>query len=56
VFEIAKKFGSFDTTPTLEDIQGMYPRSPDSFFVAEDDSGQVIGFISGYERKGLPEE
>jgi len=55
VFEIAEKHTSFDATPTFADIEGMYSRNPDYFFVAEDNSGRVTGFITGYERKGLPE-
>ncbi len=55
VYEIAEKYTSFDATPTFVDIEGMYSRNPNYFFVAEDDSGQVTGFITGYERKGLPE-
>ena len=55
VFEIAEKYTSFDATPTFADIEGMYSRNPDYFFVAEDNSGRVTGFITGYERKGLPE-
>ncbi len=55
VFEIAEKYTSFDATPTFVDIEGMYSRNPDYFFVAEDNSGRVTGFIAGYERKGLPE-
>jgi len=55
VFEIADKYASFDATPTFVDIEGMYSRNPNYFFVAEDDSGRVTGFITGYERKGLPE-
>ena len=55
VYEIAEKYTSFDATPTFIDIEGMYSRNPNYFFVAEDDSGQVTGFITGYERKGLPE-
>ena len=55
VFEIAEKYTSFDATPTFVDIEGMYSRNPNYFFVAEDNSGRVTGFITGYERKGLPE-
>ena len=55
VFEIAEKYTSFDATPTFVDIEGMYSRNPDYFFVAEDNSGRATGFITGYERKGLPE-
>src|SRR5205809_7998941 len=55
VFEIAEKYSSYDATPTFADIEGMYSRNPDYFFVDEDNSGRVTGFITGYERKGLPE-
>src|SRR4029077_20502372 len=50
------RYTSFDTMPTFADIEGMYSRNPEYFYVAEDDQGRVLGFISGYEKKGLPEE
>ncbi len=56
VSELAEKYTSFDTTPTVVDIEGMYSRNPGYFFVAEDDREAIIGFITGYERKGIPEE
>ena len=56
VSELAVSYTSFDTTPTLTDIEGMHARNPEYFFVAEDDHGRVIGFVTGYERKGIPEE
>ena len=37
------------------DIEGLYARNPNYFFVAETDPGQIIGFITGYEKKGVPE-
>ena len=55
VTELAQRFSSFDTTPTLADIEGMYSRSPEYFFVAKD-HGSAIGFVTGYERKGIPDE
>ena len=56
VSEIAQRYASFDTTPIFADIEGIYARNPEYFFVGEAIDGQVIGFITGYERKGLPEE
>jgi ribosomal protein S18 acetylase RimI-like enzyme len=56
VSELAERFTSFDTTPTLADIRGMHARNPEYFFVADDDRGWVIGFITGYERQGIPKE
>lgn len=56
VTELAQKYTSFDATATFADIEGMHARNPDYFFVAEADNGRVIGFITGYERKGIPEE
>lgn len=54
--ELAERYASFDATPTIADVEGMYARSPEYFFVAEDDLGRVVGFVIGYERKGIPEE
>jgi ribosomal protein S18 acetylase RimI-like enzyme len=56
VTELAERYTSFDTIPTLADIEGMYAKNPEYFLVAEDDNGRVIGFVTGYERKGLPKE
>ena len=56
VSELAQRYNSFDTDPTFADIEGMYARKQEYFFVAENDNGRVIGFITGYERKGLPDE
>jgi len=56
IVDLAQSYTSFDTKPTFVDIEGMYSKSPEYFYVAEDDQGRVVGFISGYERKGLPEE
>lgn len=56
VSELAESYASFDTTPTQADIEGMYARNPEYFFVAENDHGRIIGFASGYEKTGLPEE
>ena len=55
VFRIAEKYTSFDAKPTTEDIQGLYARNPEFFFVAKDEDGSTVGFITGYERKGIPE-
>jgi ribosomal protein S18 acetylase RimI-like enzyme len=56
IVDLAQRYTSFDTKPTFADIEGMYARNPEYFYVAEDDQGRVLGFVSGYERKGLPEE
>ncbi len=55
VFRIAEKYTSFDAKPTPGDIEGLYARNPEFFFVAHDDHGNTVGFITGYERKGIPE-
>jgi ribosomal protein S18 acetylase RimI-like enzyme len=56
IVDLAQRYTSFDTKPTFADIEGTFARNHEYFFVAEDDQGRVLGFISGYERKGLPEE
>lgn len=56
VHRLASEYTSFDATPTQADIEGLYQRNPEYFYVAEDESGRVLGFIIGYERKGIPEE
>ena len=56
VTELAQSYTAFDTTPTIDDIEGMQARNPEYFLIAEDDHGRVIGFVTGYERKGIPEE
>ncbi len=53
---LAERYTSFNTTPTLADIEGMYGRNSEYFFVAEEEDGRVVGFVTGYERKGIPEE
>ena len=55
VFQIADKYASFDATPALADLEGLYARNPEFFFIAEDDLGKILGFVTGYERKGVPE-
>ncbi len=55
VFQITEKHTSFDAAPTFADIEGLYARNPDCFFVAEDDSEGMIDFITGYEKSGIPE-
>ncbi len=47
---------SFDATPTLADTHGLYEQNPNYFYVATVGSGEIVGFITGYERKGVPEE
>src|SRR5438034_9006840 len=54
VFEIAEKYTSFDATPTFADIEGMYSRNPDYFFVAEDNSGRVYWFHNWLREKRTP--
>jgi len=53
---LSSKHASFDASPTLADTEGLYARSPEYFYVAVEASGSVVGFITGYERKGIPEE
>ena len=55
VLRVAEKYTSFDAEPTLVDIEGLYARNPEFFFVAHDEHGSIVGFITGYERKGVPE-
>src|SRR3989449_11062711 len=42
--------------PTMPDIAMIYERNEDNFFVAEDDRGNILGFATGYEKKGIPQE
>lgn len=56
VLALAQKYTSFDAKPTFADIEGMQSRNPEYFFVAEDDRGRVVGFVTGFERKGIPDE
>ena len=56
VTELAQKYTAFDVKPTFADIEGMHSRNPEYFHVAEDNQGRIVGFITGYERKGIPEE
>ncbi len=55
VWQIAEKYTSFDATPTPADIEGLYAKNSEFFFVAQHDDGRIVGFITGYERKGVPE-
>ncbi len=55
VHRLAEEYTSFDATPTPADIEGLYQRNPEHFYVAQDDSGNILGFITGCERKGIPE-
>ncbi len=55
MFRVAEKYTSFDAKPTLGDIEGLYARNPEFFFVAHDEHEKIVGFITGYERKGIPE-
>jgi ribosomal protein S18 acetylase RimI-like enzyme len=56
IVDLAQRYTSFDTKPTFADIEGMLARNPEYFYVAEGEQGRIAGFITGYERKGLPEE
>lgn len=53
---MAEKYTSFDSTPTFSDIEGFLARNPDYFLVAEDETGRILGFITAYEKQGIPEE
>jgi len=55
VHSLASEYTSFDATPTRADIEDLLQRNPEYFYVAEDDSGRILGFITGYERKGIPD-
>jgi len=56
VLVLAERYTSFDATPTMPDIETIYERNEDNFFVAEDDHGNILGFATGYEKKGIPQE
>ncbi len=56
VHKISAENTSFDATPTPADTEGMLARNPEYFYVAIDNSGEIVGFVTGYERKGIPEE
>ena len=56
VLGLAERYTSFDAMPTMPDIEMMYERNENNFFVAEDDRGNIIGFATGYEKKGIPQE
>ncbi len=56
VHRLSAKYTSFDATPTLSDTEGMYARNPEYFYVAASSSGEIIGFVTGYERKSIPGE
>lgn len=56
VLDLAEKYTSFDAMPTMPDIEMMYERNENNFFVAEDDRGNIHGFATGYEKKGIPQE
>ena len=56
VLALAERYTSFDAMPTMPDIEMMFERNEDNFFVAEDDRGNIIGFATGYEKKGIPQE
>ena len=56
VLVLAERYTSFDAMPTMPDIAMIYERNEDNFFVAEDDRGNILGFATGYEKKGIPQE
>jgi len=56
VHQLAEKYTSFDASPTRADIESLWMQGSEFFYVAEDESHRVIGFITGYERKGIPEQ
>jgi len=56
VLVLAERYNSFDATPTIPDIEMIYERNEDNFFVAEDGRGNILGFATGYEKKGIPQE
>jgi ribosomal protein S18 acetylase RimI-like enzyme len=56
VLLLAEKYTSFDAMPTMADIETIYERNTDNFFVAEADHGKILGFATGYEKKGIPQE
>lgn len=56
VLGLAERYTSFDAMPTMPDIEIMFERNEDNFFVAEDDHGNILGFATGYEKKGIPQE
>ena len=53
---MAEKYTSFDATPTMSDIETIYERNTDNFFIAEEDHWKILGFATGYEKKGIPHE
>jgi ribosomal protein S18 acetylase RimI-like enzyme len=56
VLGLAERYTSFDAMPTMPDVEMMYERNENNFFVAEDDRGNILGFATGYEKKGIPQE
>jgi ribosomal protein S18 acetylase RimI-like enzyme len=56
VLGLAARYTSFDAMPTMPDVEMMYERNENNFFVAEDDRGNILGFATGYEKKGIPQE
>jgi ribosomal protein S18 acetylase RimI-like enzyme len=56
VYLLVEKYTSFDAVPTRADIEGLYERNPEFFFVVESESNRIIGFITGYEKKEVPEQ
>ncbi len=55
VLQLSQKYGSWDSTPTEADIQGLYSSEPDCFLVAELNK-RIVGFVYGRESKNVPDE
>ena len=55
VLKLAEKYASWDTSPTVADIQGFHATDPDFFLVAELDQA-IVGFIYGTESRHIPTE
>jgi ribosomal protein S18 acetylase RimI-like enzyme len=56
VLDLPERYTSFDAMPTMPDVEMMYERNENNFFVAEDDRGNILGFATGYEKTGIPQE
>ncbi len=52
---LAKKYASWDTTPTEADLAGFWSSDPELFLVAELD-GKVVGFLVGREPRDILDE
>lgn len=54
VLSLARKYTSWDATPTREDIEGFHHANPEFFFVAEFNK-RIVGFAYGRESNPPPE-